>query len=82
MGGLGMQELLLILLVAMLVFGAGKLPEIGSGIGRSIKNFRKAMNEPEEVVVERKPADKASIAKDPDEVSAPRATDKTTSGQG
>jgi len=47
--GIGMQELLLILLVVVLFFGAKKLPEIGSGLGRSIQNFKKALSEPEEV---------------------------------
>ena len=38
----GMGELLIILVIVMLVFGAGKLPQIGDAIGRSIKNFKRA----------------------------------------
>ena len=46
-GGLGMPELLVILVIILIIFGAGKLPEIGSGIGKSIKNFKKATRETE-----------------------------------
>ncbi len=42
MFGLGMPELLVILVIIVIIFGAGRLPEIGSGIGKGIKNFRKA----------------------------------------
>lgn len=48
MFGLGMPELLVILVIVFLVFGAGKLPEIGAGIGQGIKNFKKATREEEE----------------------------------
>jgi len=39
---IGMPELLVVLVIILIIFGAGKLPEIGSGIGRGIKNFKKA----------------------------------------
>lgn len=45
MFGLGMQELIIILIIALLVFGANKLPEIGRGLGRGIREFRKASTE-------------------------------------
>lgn len=45
MFGLGMQELVIILVIALLVFGANKLPEIGRGLGRGIREFRKASSE-------------------------------------
>ncbi len=41
-GGLGVTELILILLIVLLVFGAGKLPQIGEALGKSIKNFKSA----------------------------------------
>jgi len=45
MFGIGMPELIIILIIILIIFGAGKLPEIGSGIGRGIKNFKKATHE-------------------------------------
>ena len=42
-------ELLVILVVIIVLFGAKKLPEIGSGLGRAIKNFKKAAIEPDEI---------------------------------
>ncbi|WP_297828208.1 twin-arginine translocase TatA/TatE family subunit [uncultured Desulfovibrio sp.] len=49
MFGIGTQELLLILVVVLLIFGAKKLPEIGGGLGRAIRNFRRASSEPDEI---------------------------------
>ncbi len=49
MFGIGMQELLIILVIALLVFGANKLPEIGGGLGRAIRNFKRAGTEPDEI---------------------------------
>ena len=51
MFGLGMPELLIILVIILIIFGAGKLPEIGSALGRGIKNFKKANREPDEIDV-------------------------------
>ncbi|HUT84407.1 MAG TPA: twin-arginine translocase TatA/TatE family subunit [Thermodesulfobacteriota bacterium] len=47
-GKLGLGELLVILLIVLIIFGAGKLPEIGRGLGKGIKNFRKATSGLEE----------------------------------
>jgi len=49
MFGIGMPELLIILVIILIIFGAGKLPEIGGAIGKGIKNFKKATNEPDEI---------------------------------
>ena len=45
MFGLGMPELIIILVIIVIIFGAGKLPEIGAGIGKGIKNFKKATSD-------------------------------------
>lgn len=43
--GLGATELLIILAIIILIFGANRLPEIGRGIGRGIKNFKESIKE-------------------------------------
>ena len=43
MFGFGHWEILIILVIALIIFGAGKLPEIGSGIGNAIRNFKKGV---------------------------------------
>jgi sec-independent protein translocase protein TatA len=50
MFGLGMQELLVILVIALVIFGPGKLPQIGSGLGKAIRDFKKGLSgeDPEE----------------------------------
>ncbi|MBW1979856.1 MAG: twin-arginine translocase TatA/TatE family subunit [Deltaproteobacteria bacterium] len=45
MFGIGMPELLVILVIILIIFGAGKLPEIGSGLGKGIRNFKKATSD-------------------------------------
>jgi sec-independent protein translocase protein TatA len=43
-GRLGLPELIIILVIIILIFGANRLPDIGRGIGRGIKNFKEATN--------------------------------------
>ncbi len=45
MFGLGTTELILILVIVVIFFGAGKLPEVGAGIAKGIKNFKKNLND-------------------------------------
>lgn len=51
MFGLGATELIIILVIVVILFGATRLPEIGKGIGEAIKNFRKASSAPSEIDV-------------------------------
>ncbi|HEY0768160.1 MAG TPA: twin-arginine translocase TatA/TatE family subunit [Steroidobacteraceae bacterium] len=48
MGGLGMRELVVILLVVLVVFGAKKLRTVGSDLGAAVRGFKKAMSDGEE----------------------------------
>lgn len=45
MFGLGMPEMIVILVIVLIIFGAGKLPQIGDGMGKAIRNFRSATRE-------------------------------------
>ena len=57
MMGIGFPELMVILVIIMIIFGAGKLPEIGSAFGNSIKNFKKSMKDAETEEIESGPTD-------------------------
>ena len=48
MFGLGTQELLIILVLVLVVFGAGKLPQVGGALGKSLRNFKEGMKDEEE----------------------------------
>lgn len=64
--GIGTQEILLILVVVLVLFGSRKLPEIGSGLGRAIQNFKKASIEPDEIDItpQAKPKKKQAASED------------------
>ena len=47
LGSIGMPELLVIFVIALLVFGPRRLPDVGRSIGEAIRGFKKALNEPE-----------------------------------
>jgi sec-independent protein translocase protein TatA len=71
--GLGLPEMIIIGVIALLVFGPKKLPELGSGLGKAIRDFKGAMSEPEE------PAKPAPQAKDEKkEEKKEEVTTKTT----
>ncbi len=59
MFGIGMPELIIILVIILIIFGAGKLPEIGAGMGKAIRNFRgesdqEEKKDPEKIEEEKK----------------------------
>ena len=57
-GSLGMPELIVILVIALIFFGPGKLPEVGGMIGKAIRGFKKAMEEPDKKPLENPEAKK------------------------
>jgi len=61
--GLGFGELIILLIIVLLVFGAGKLPQIGDALGKSIKNFKRASNANEEIDVSPKKPELSENAK-------------------
>jgi sec-independent protein translocase protein TatA len=67
MMGIGFPELMIILVIIMIIFGAGKLPEIGSAFGNSIKNFKTSMKEADET------KDDMDISKTMEDGDAPKA---------
>ena len=57
MGGLGVPEMIIIGIIALLIFGPKKLPELGSGLGKAIRDFKGAMSEPEQPAKDEKAKD-------------------------
>ena len=66
----GMGELIIILLIVLVVFGANKLPAIGDALGRSIKNFKKATTPEEEAQIEAKKGGELEAGKKSKELKA------------
>jgi sec-independent protein translocase protein TatA len=63
--GLGFGELIILLIIVLLVFGAGKLPQIGDALGKSIKNFKRASTAHDEIDVSPKKPELSENAKAP-----------------
>ena len=65
-GGLGMPELLIILVIVLIIFGATKLPQIGEGLGKGIRNFKKGVKNSEEIDIASKkpeiPSDRTNVS--------------------
>ena len=64
MFGIGMPELIVILVIILIIFGAGKLPQIGEGLGRGIRNFKKGIKDKEEINTTSKKPEEISGEKD------------------
>jgi sec-independent protein translocase protein TatA len=61
MFGLGHLELLIILVICLIIFWAGKLPQIGSGLGKSIRNFKKGVADVETEIKKRAEKDRSRL---------------------
>lgn len=64
MFGFGMPEMIIILVIILVVFGAGKIPEIGGALGKSIRNFKQATAGKDEIEINPKPGKEGG--QDPD----------------
>ena len=70
MCGLGVPELVLILIIGLVVFGPGRLPDIGKALGKSIKEFKSANNEPQDSRTEINVTEEAKQLKDAEKKEA------------
>jgi sec-independent protein translocase protein TatA len=63
--GLGLQELIIIMVIALVIFGGKKLPEVGSGLGKAIREFKRGTSEPDEIDVTPKATSEAKESATP-----------------
>ena len=73
--GISVYQLIVVLLIVLLLFGAKKIPELAKGLGSGIKNFKKAINEDDE---EAKKTESTKIEQDKQENSTQQSTSDTT----
>ena len=64
-GSLGFTELILILFIVLIIFGAGKLPQLGEGVGKAIKGFKKSVHEADAIEAEAQAAQQQTTAAGP-----------------
>lgn len=69
-GSLGFTELILILMIVLIIFGAGKLPQLGEGLGKAIKGFKKSVHEADAIEAEAEAQAAAQQAAAPQAVTA------------
>jgi sec-independent protein translocase protein TatA len=70
-GSIGFTELILILFIVLIIFGAGKLPQLGEGLGKAIKGFKKSVHEAESIEAEAQAQNQTEMAPQmPQQVSA------------
>jgi sec-independent protein translocase protein TatA len=72
-GSLGFTELILILFIVLIIFGAGKLPQLGEGVGKAIKGFKKSVHEADAIEAEAQAAQQQMAAAPQQPISAPMA---------
>ncbi|HKN85939.1 MAG TPA: twin-arginine translocase TatA/TatE family subunit [Nitrospiraceae bacterium] len=61
-GSIGFTELILVLFIVLIIFGAGKLPQLGEGLGKAIKGFKKSVHEAEAIEAEAQAQNQAEMA--------------------
>ena len=77
-GGLGVWELVIILVILLLIFGPSRLGDLGSALGKGIKGFRKSMKEPDEIdVTPPKEETKHVSGSDGSEFQSPKKSSET-----
>jgi len=64
-GSIGFTELILILVIVLIIFGAGKLPQLGEGLGKAIKGFKKSVHEADVIEAEAQAQAQAQVASAP-----------------
>ncbi len=69
-GSLGLTELILILVIVLIIFGAGKLPQLGEGLGKAIKGFKKSVHEADAIEAEAQAAAQQQMAAAPQAITA------------
>ena len=70
-GSLGFTELILILFIVLIIFGAGKLPQLGEGVGKAIRGFKKSVHEGDAIEAEAQAAQQQTVAAPQQPASAP-----------
>jgi sec-independent protein translocase protein TatA len=75
------MELVLILVIVLIIFGAGKIPQLGEGLGKAIKGFKKSVNEADAIDVTPPPSDAPEAPPSQVSQAAPPATAPVQSGK-
>jgi len=75
------MELVLILVIVLIIFGAGKIPQLGEGLGKAIKGFKKSVNEADAIDVTPPPSDAPEAPPSQVAQAAPPATAPVQSGK-
>lgn len=78
-GSMGITELVLILFIVLIIFGAGKLPQLGEGLGKAIKGFKKSVHEADAIELE---AQQAQVQQQPGAPPAPDAVSQAAQPAG
>jgi len=70
-GSMGFTELILILFIVLIIFGAGKLPQLGEGLGKAIKGFKKSVHEADAIEAEAEAAAQQQMAAPQQSIQTP-----------